>query len=101
MLHANGIEDVTTKVKNPQANAICKHIHQSVSNTIRSMLHAHPPYNIEQTNDIMDTCFATPAYASNIAIHCTLNISSGALVIHRDLILNIPLLPDLHQLYTR
>ena len=101
MLHANRIKDVTTTVKNPQANAICECLHQSISNTLRSMLCAYPPNNIEQTNDIMDTCFATAAYASKVAIYCTLNISPGALVFRRDMILNIPLLADLHQLHTR
>ena len=71
MLHANGIKDVTTTVKNPQADVICERLHQSISNTLRSMLQAYPPNNIEQTNDIMDTCFATAAYASKVAIHCT------------------------------
>jgi hypothetical protein len=65
------------------------------------MLHAYPPNNIEQTIDIMDTYFATAAYASKVANHCTLNISPGALVFHRDMLLNIPLLADLHQLHTR
>ena len=65
------------------------------------MLRAHAPNSMDQTNDIMDTCFATAAYASKVAIHCTLNISPGALVFHRDMILNIPLLADLHQLYAR
>ena len=101
MLHANGIKDITTTVKNPQADAICKCLHQSISNTLWSMLCAYPPNNTEQTNDIMDTCFATAAYASKVAIHCILNISPGALVFHRDMILNIPLLADLHQLHKR
>ena len=57
--------------------------------------------SIEQINYIMDTCFATAAYASKVAIHCTLNISPGALVFHRDMILNIPLLADVHQLHAR
>ena len=101
MLHANGIKDVTTTVKNPQANAVCEHLHQSISNTLRSMLHAHAPRSIDQTNDIMDTCFAAAAYAYKVAIHRTLNISPGALVFHRDMILNIPLIADLHQLHAR
>jgi hypothetical protein len=71
MLHANVIKNVTTTVVNPQAIAICRCLHQSVSNTFGSMLHAYPPNNIEQTNDIMDTCFATAAYASKVANHCT------------------------------
>ena len=56
----------------------------------RSMLHTYPPNNIDQTNDIMDTCFATAAYASKVAIHCTLNISPGTIVFQRDMIQNIP-----------
>ena len=55
MLRANGIKDVTTKVKNPQVNAICERFHQSISNTLRTMLHTYPPTNMEQTHDILDT----------------------------------------------
>ena len=61
------IQIITTTVKNPQANAICERLHQSISNTLRTMLHAYPPNTIDQTNDIMDTCFATAAYASKVA----------------------------------
>ena len=99
MLRVNGIKDITTTVKNPQANAICERLHQSISNTLRTMLHAYPPNNIDQTNDIMDTCFATAAYASKVAIHRTLNMSPGALVFQRDMILNIPLITDLLHLH--
>ena len=101
MLCVNGIKDVTTTVKNPQANAICERLHQSISNTLRSMLCAQPHNNIEQTHDILDTCFATAVYASKVAIYHTLNISPGALVFHGDMILNIPLMADLHQIPIR
>ena len=46
----------------------------------------------------MDTCFTTAAYASKVAIHHTLNMSPGALVFQRDMILNVPLITDLLQL---
>ena len=62
------------------------------------MLHKYLPNNIDQINDTIDTCFATAAYASKVAIHCTLNISPGALVFQRDMILNIPLITDLLHL---
>ena len=94
MLRINGIKDVTTTVKNPQANAICKRLHQSISNSLRTMLHRYPPDNIDQNNDIMDTCFAPAAYASKVAIHCTSNMSPGALVFQRGIILKIPLITD-------
>ena len=101
MLRVNGIKDITTTVKNPQANAICEQLHQSISNSLRTILHRYPPNNIDQINNIMDTCFATAAYASKVAIHCTLNMSPGALVFQRDMILNIPLITDLLQLHER
>ena len=101
MLSVNGMKDVTTTVKNPQANAICERLHQSISNTLRTMLHTYLPNNIDQTNDIMDTCFATAAYASKVAIHHTLNMSPGALVFQRDMILNIPIITDLLHLHER
>ena len=101
MLRVNGIKDVTTTVKNPQANALCERLHQSISNTLRTMLHTYSPNNIDQTNDIMDTCFATAAYASKVAIHCTLNMSPGALVFQRNMILNTSLITDLLQLHER
>ena len=47
MLVLNGIEDVTTTVKNPQANAIYEGLHQSISNSLRVMLKAHPPMQLE------------------------------------------------------
>ena len=99
MLRVNGIKDVTTTVKNPQAIAICERLHQSISNTLRTMLHTYSPNNIDQTNDIMDTCFSTAAYASKVAIHHILNMSPGALDFQRDMILNIPLITDLLHLH--
>ena len=63
------------------------------------MLHKYPPDNIDQMNNIMDTCFATAVYASKVAIHFTLNMSPVALVFQRDMILNIPLITDLLHLH--
>ena len=34
ILRVNGIKGITTKVKNPQADAICERLHQSISNTL-------------------------------------------------------------------
>jgi hypothetical protein len=83
MLCVNGIKDVTATVKNPQANAICEQLHQSVGNPLQTILHTYPPNNIDHTKDIMDTCFTTATYASKVAIYCTLNMSPGALVFKR------------------
>ena len=101
MLTVNGIKDITTTIKNPQASAICERLHQTISSNLRTILHYYPPQNPPQANDIIDTCFAAAAYANKTAIHRTLNISPGALVFHRDMILNIPLITDLQLLHKR
>ena len=59
----NGIKDVTTTVKNPQSNAISERLHQSISNSLRVILKAHPPMNEFQAQNIVDTCFAAASYS--------------------------------------
>ena len=78
MLHANGIDVVTTSVKNPKANAICEQPHQSNCTSLQTMLHRYLPDNMGQISDIMERCFDTAAYTSKVAIHCTLNMSPTA-----------------------
>ena len=41
MLEINGIHDVTTTVKNPQANVICERMHQTMTNRLRTHFHTH------------------------------------------------------------
>jgi transposase InsO family protein len=38
MLHQHGIQSKPTTVKNPQANAICERLHQTVANALRVVL---------------------------------------------------------------
>jgi len=71
MLWHNGILNIPTTAKNPQANAIYKCMHQTVGNSLRAMMHAHPPEGLEQAIDIIDTCLANAAYATHTAIHHT------------------------------
>ena len=37
MLTVNGIKDVSTTIKNPQANAICERLHQTISSNLRAI----------------------------------------------------------------
>ena len=64
MLVLNGIKDETSTIKNPQANAIFERLHQSICNSLRFMLRAHPPINEFQVQNIVDTCFAAVSYAA-------------------------------------
>ena len=95
ILTLNGIKDVATTSKNPQANAVCERMHQTVTNILRPLLHVHLPQNVQAAADIIDTALATASHASRSSIHRTLNVSPGALVFHRDMFLDIPLIADL------
>ena len=46
------IKDVTTSAKNPQANAVCERMHQTVGNVLRILLHGEPPKNITRAKRV-------------------------------------------------
>jgi hypothetical protein len=87
-----------TTVKNPQANAICEQPHQTVANALRPLIHAHPPQDINDVTMIINTALNTAACSARSAIHPTMKISPGALIFHRDMIFDIPVIADLQPL---
>ena len=58
----------------------------------------YPLHNDEQANHVIDTALQTAAYAARATIHSSMKISPGALVFQRDMLLDIPLIADLHLL---
>ena len=101
VLELHGIKDVPTTVKNPQANAICERMHQTIGNSLRTLIHAHPPRNAEETANLVDTALNTAAYAVRTAIHGTMKASPGSIVFQRDMLLNIPIIADFELLRDR
>jgi transposase InsO family protein len=101
VLALNGIQDVPTTVANPQSNAINERLHQTIENALRTILHAHIPVNQVDAASIIDSCFATARFAVRSAVHRTLNISPGAMVFQRDMILPIPLIADFELIRQR
>ncbi len=101
MLQNNGIHSHPTSSKNPQANTICEHIHQSIGNNLRALTTLNPPQGIEDANQLIDTAIANTIFATRAALHGTLKTSPGALAFHRDMVLDIPLISDLHLLKQR
>jgi hypothetical protein len=94
-LEANGIKDVPTTVKNPQAKSICKRMHQTVANSLRSMVHSNPPNNMAEAAAMVDECLALSMRAQRTAIHTALRLSPGAFVFQRDMLLDIPLIANI------
>jgi hypothetical protein len=83
--------------KNPQSNAICKRMHQTVGNVLRIIARG-PPHNIADANEFVDEALSIAMHAMRAGIHSTLGSSPGSLVFNRDMFLNIPLITDWHAI---
>ncbi len=76
-------------------------MHQSISNNLRALTTLNPLQGIEDANQLIDTAIANTIFATRAALHGTLKMSPGALAFHRDMVLDIPLISDLHLLKQR
>ena len=101
VLAVNGIKDVPTTVANPQANAVNERLHQTIENTLRTMLHTFNPQNQVEAANLVDNCLATAQYAVRSAVHRVLNVSPGAMVFQRDMVLPIPLIANFELIRQR
>ena len=95
------ITDKTTTVRNPQANAVCERLHQTMEKTIRILIHQRPPQNIVNVAELVDTALASSLHSVRATIHATLGISPGAIVYNRDMIHDIPVHPDFTTLQAK
>ena len=89
------IKDVCTAVWNPQSNAICKWIHQTISDILQVVLHTNPPQNMDDANQMMDNALATAMHATWCAVTGPIWTSPGALVYGRDMIMDVLLITNL------
>ena len=90
-----------TSIKNPQANAICERMHQTVGNVLRTLLHGEPPKTFTKAKDFIDEALSISMHAMRAGMHSTLGSSPGSLVFNRDMFLNIPLIVDWHAITKR
>ena len=95
------IQDSPTTSYNPQANAICERLHQTVANILRTLLDQHPPRNVQEAEQILDNALSTAVHVTRCATSRSLGISPGALTFHRDMILDLPIIADLHNIQNR
>jgi len=94
MLNRHNIDARSITTKNPQANAICERMHQTVGNSLRAMARLNPPDGVTTANQMVDTALADCMYATRAALHGTLRNSPGSLSFQRDMILDIPVIAD-------
>jgi len=88
-----GISNITTTVKNPQANSIIERMHLPFCQILRSILAQAKISKNDQHPDLLDsyidTALASSLYAINCAINSTTKVSPGAFVFQRDMLLPI------------
>jgi hypothetical protein len=87
---------VYTSAKNPQSNAVCERMHQTVGNILRKLLHSEPPQNITTAKEFVDEALSIATNAMRAGVHTTLGSSPGSLVFNRDMFLNTPLITNWH-----
>jgi hypothetical protein len=95
------IRDVCTTAKNPQPNAVCERMHQTVGNVLRTLIHGNPPQNIANAKQYVDEALSIAMHAMRAGVHSSLGSSPGNLVFHRIMFLNIPLIADWHTITQR
>jgi hypothetical protein len=79
---------VCTTTKNPQSNTVCKRMHQTVGNVLRTLLHGNPPQYIARAEQSVDKALSIAMHAMRAGVHSTLGSSTGNLVFNRDMFLN-------------
>jgi hypothetical protein len=95
MLTQYDIQRQPPTVKNPQANAICKCMHQAVGNSLRVRRQWAPPNHLDDAHLLIDTALANAMYATRAKFHSGLMTTPGALSFGCDMVMNIPLIADL------
>jgi hypothetical protein len=95
MLDRNNIQSHCTTMKNPQANEICKQMHQYIGNSLRVLWQWNPPAGLNNAHAPVDATLANAMYAMHASFHSGLQTTPGALAFHRDMVMNIPLMSDL------
>ena len=101
LLKKHGIDNIPISVRNPQANAICERMHQVVGNILRTLFNSNPPQNQGQADKVFDYALSLASYSLRTTYHRTLGISPGALVFHRDMIMDVPFVANLLLLHDK
>ncbi len=79
LLHLLNIKPVPTTNKNPQANAICKQMHQTVATVLKTLLLAQPLQTCHQAALLVDDALATAMHVLWSTASTTLQATPGGL----------------------
>ena len=91
---AAGIKDHPITALHPEANSVCERMHLTVGNVLRTLVFAHPPTNIDQAEQLVDTALATAMHALRSRYSYSIHSSPETLVFGRDMFFDLPITAD-------
>jgi hypothetical protein len=95
------IRSRATTARNPQANATCERMHQTVGNILRPLLHGEP-VTAQTAAEIVDNALATTVHVLRTSVSRSLaNHSPGEIAFQWHLLLNIPIVTNLQDLHSK
>ena len=98
MLRKYNIRSRQSTTKNPQSNAICERMHQSMANQIRAVYYENPPDDIQKARETIDSLLSNVLYALRVGVHSVLNMSPGSIAFQRDMIMSLSFIVDLDRI---
>ena len=68
---------------------------------LRTLLYSRPVNNMQDANAVVDYALQMASFALRATINRTLGVSPGAIVFHRDMLLDLPFVANLLHLRNR
>ena len=94
LLYNLGIKPSGTTVKNPQSNAICKQMHQTVATILKTTLEVSPPQNLDDVNYLFEDALAAAMHSLRATVSTTLKATPGGIAFSCNMLLNVHLITD-------
>jgi hypothetical protein len=95
MLEQFNINHQPATIKNLQANALCKCMHQAVRHSLCVLRQWTSPNHLEDANMVIDTALANAMYATHATFHSGMLTLPDTLKFCRNVGMNIPFFTDL------
>ena len=71
LLEKLGIKPSNKTTKNPQTNAICEQMHQTVSKILKTTIKASPPQNVDKVNNLVEDSLAAGMHSLRATVSTT------------------------------
>ena len=96
-----GIKDKPTTIQNLASNGICERMHQQIGNVLQIRVHEYALRTLGDTQALVDDQLAVALQSICSNVSEATGCSPGALVVHRDMFLDVPYVSDLLALRER